>query len=309
MTKIAFFSTSSRPVKSLEEISKKYEICLVVSKTDRFIGRNKEKTPNEVKKFAIENNIPFFEIEKMDADTKLKLEQELRKANPDLAITFDFGFIVPKNLFDIPKHKFINIHFSLLPKHRGASAVQFAILNDDKEYGITYHQIDATLDTGDILYQSRYPLNENLNSEEAYKFLFDKSIFEINDLIADYVSGKILPKPQDHSKASYTYSVTNPKQTFIFKEDAIISKIDNERNLFRIVKAFNPWPKPQIKASLLLNLNQFKDLELKNSQNDPVIKINDANFKNNNIEITNITVLSGKNLNIKDFISGYLKKK
>ncbi len=309
MNKIAFFSTSSRPIKSLEELAKNFEICLIVTKSDRIIGRNKEKTPNEVKKFAIQHNIPLFEINKMDLDTKTRLEQTLTEIKPDMALTFDFGYIVPKNLFEIPKHKFINIHFSILPKYRGASAVQFAILNDEKEYGITYHLIDATLDTGDILYQSKFELNENHNSEEAYNFLFDKTKDEINKILNEYLAGKLILSPQDHTKAVYTYSKTNPKHTFIFKEDAIIHKITSERALFREIKAFNPWPKPEIKTSLLLSLNQFKNYDLKDKDVDPVLKINDSNFINNQIEITNVTIINGKSLDIKDFISGYLRKK
>ena len=84
MNKIAFFSTSSRPVKSLQELSSKFNICLVVTKSDRLIGKNKEKTPNEVKKFAVEHNIPVFEIDKMDSETKIKLEQKLTDAQNEL---------------------------------------------------------------------------------------------------------------------------------------------------------------------------------------------------------------------------------
>lgn len=308
MNKIAFFSTSSRPIKALKELSKKFDICLIVTKSDKIIGKNKEKTPNEVKKFSIENNIKLFEIEKFNTETKENLKQVLQNLAPELCLTFDFGYIVPKDLFDIPKFNFVNIHFSLLPKHRGASAVQFAILNDDKEYGITYHLIDATLDTGDILYQSKFSLDENLNSEEAYTFLFDKCSIEISEILKKYLENKLKPAPQDHSKATYTYSKTNPKHTFIFKEDAFINEVENERKLFRKIKAFNPWPKPQIKTSLMLKLTQFKDFKIKNPEHDPILKINNANYSNNQLQITEVTVLNGKTLNIKDFISGYLIK-
>jgi len=309
MNKIAFFSTSSRPIKSLEKLANKFDICLIVTKTDRVIGRNKEIASNEVKKFAIKNNISLLEIDKMDLETKSRLEKVLREKKPDVALTFDFGYIVPKSLFEIPKYKFVNIHFSLLPKYRGASAVQFAILNDEKEYGVTYHLIDATLDTGDILYQSKFPLNENHNSKEAYDFLFDKTSEEINGILEQYLKGSLFPYPQDPNEASYTYSKSNPKYTFIFKDDALIDKINTERNLFRKIKAFNPWPKPEIKTSLLFSLNQFKNYELKNIESDPMLKLNDADFIDNRLVITSITILNGKSLNIRDFISGYLKKK
>ncbi len=306
MTKIVFLSTSSRPLESLKKLKDTFDICLIVTKTDRSIGKSKKKVPNKIKTFAQENNIRLFEIEKMDSFTKDNLQNTFTKLNPDLAVTFDFGYIIPKNVLDIPSIVFINIHFSLLPKYRGASAVQFAILNDEKEYGITYHLIDANLDTGDILYQSKYNLDESLNSEEAYQYLFNKASVEIVEVINNYLSGKLTPTKQNSAEASYTYSNSKPKSTFIFKEDAFISEFKSERELYRQIKAYNPWPKPQVKASFFLKLNQFQRLELK--KDDPLVKINDANYQNNKIEITEVTILNGKTLVVKDFISGYFKK-
>jgi methionyl-tRNA formyltransferase len=309
MNKLAFFSTSSRPIKALEELSKNFDIKLIVTKTDKIIGRNKEKTPNDVKLFAIKNNIELFEIDKFNKESKFLLKETLEKLQVDLAVTFDFGFIVPKELFEIPKYKFINIHFSLLPKYRGASAVQFAILNDEKDYGITYHLIDATLDTGDILYQSVFPLDENFNSDQAYSNLFDKCSLEISKILNLYLEGSISPTPQNHSLATYTFSKTNPQHTFIFKEDAVLNNTSDERKLFRQIKAFNPWPKPQIETTNLIKLKQFSNYKLKENSLGLVLKINDANYRNGQIEITEITILNGKVLKIQDFISGYLIKK
>ncbi len=306
MNKIAFFSTSSRPIKSLEELSKNFVISLIVTKTDKIIGKAKSPVPNEIKKFALENNITLFEIEKFDSLKKEELFKLLNEIKPDLCLTFDFAFIVPKSLFDIPSKGFINTHFSLLPKHRGASAVQFAILNDDKDFGITYHLIDASLDTGDIIYQSKFSLDENLNSGQAYEFLFDKASKELSPILKKYIHNELDPLPQKHQEATYTYSITNPKQTFIFKEDAVIDAGDSERKIFRKVKAFNPWPLLRVELKELLRLKQFTNLSPKN-QNDVYVKINDARFINGCIEITQVTVENGKKLAIKDFISGYLK--
>ncbi len=93
MNKLAFFSTSSRPIKALEELSKNFDIKLIVTKTDKIIGRNKEKTPNDVKLFAIKNNIELFEIDKFNKESKFLLKETLEKLQVDLAVTFDFGFI------------------------------------------------------------------------------------------------------------------------------------------------------------------------------------------------------------------------
>ena len=306
MNKIAFFSTSSRPIKSLEELAKNFEITLIVTKNDKIIGKAKSPTPNEVKKFAIDKNITLFEIDKFDSIKKEELFRLLNEIKPDLCVTFDFGFIVPKSLFDIPSKGFINTHFSLLPKHRGASAVQFAILNDDKEFGITYHLIDASLDTGDIIYQSKFSLDENLNSGQAYEFLFNQASEEITTILKKYINNELHPLPQEHQGATYTYSKTNPKHTFIFKEDAVIEDGDSERKIFRKVKAFNPWPLLRVELKELLKLKQFSNLHPKN-QNEVYLKINDARFINGCLDITEVTVENGKKLTIKDFISGYLK--
>ena len=302
--KLAFFSTSSRPLKVLEKLNEKFEISLIVTKSDKQIGRNKNLISNEVKNFALRNNISLFEINKFDSEAKEKLVETLKNKNVDLALTIDFGFIVPKALFDIPKHGFVNTHFSLLPKHRGASAVQFAILNDDKDFGITYHLIDASLDTGEIIYQSRFPLDENLTSGQAYEYLFQKCSEEITDTISGYLAGLFKPQPQNNSEASYTYSTTNPKYTFIFKEDAVITSEDNERKVFRKIKAYNPWPLLRVEIKELLRFKQFSTLKPKKNE-EIYLKINNANFKNGLLEITEVTIENGKKLNIKEFINGY----
>ena len=308
MNKIAFFSTSSRPIKSLEELSKKFEVVCIVTKEDKIIGKNKIATPNEVKSFAIKNNIPFIELGKFNLEMREKVIQMISELKPDIALSFDFGFIIPKDLLSIPKFGFINTHFSLLPKHRGASAVQFAILNDDSEYGITYHLVDATLDTGDIIYQSKYPLDENLKSEEAYKFLFEVASRELPKVISRYILGELLPFPQDHALATYTYSKTNPKHTFIFKEDAILNPEKSERTIFREIKAFNPWPLLEANIPDLTHLKQFSNYVVKKGKENSKVKILDANYTNNQLTITEVTVIGGKRLKMNEFFNGYFDK-
>lgn len=308
MNKIAFFSTSSRPIKSLLELSKKFEIVLIVTKEDKVIGKNRTATPNEVKSFAIKNNIPFVELSKFNMEMREKVVQLISKLKPDVALSFDFGFIIPKDLLSLPKFGFINTHFSLLPKHRGASAVQFAILNDDSEFGITYHIVDATLDTGDIIYQSKYLLDENLKSDEAYSFLFEIASKELPDVLSKYLLGELIPLSQDHNLATYTYSKTNPKHTFIFKEDAILNPEKSEREIFREIKAFNPWPLLEANILDLLRLKQFSNYSVKKGKENNKIKILDANYANNQLIITEVTVVGGKRLKINEFLNGYFDK-
>jgi methionyl-tRNA formyltransferase len=309
MTKIALFSTSSRTIETAKVLKDNFKLDLIVTKTDKIVGRNKNPESNEIKKFAIENSIDFIEIEKFDLAKKEEVFEKMQEKEIELAVSFDFGFIIPEKLFNYPKYKFINIHFSLLPKHRGASAVQFAILGDEQEYGITYHYVSAKLDCGEILYQSVYPLNEGFNSAEAYEFLFKETSKEIVNVLKDIISEKLTPKQQNEDFSSITYSKTNPKHTFIFKEDAYSDLNEAERLLFRKIKAYNPWPILYTEIKNLSKLNQFKNLKLKkNVDENLIVKISDANFKNNHLEITELTPSGKKKTLIKEFINGFFEK-
>lgn len=308
MINIAIFTTSSRTIETLSAL--KDQLKLIVTKTDKVIGKNKFPTPNEAKKFAIENNIQYIEIEKLTKEKKLEIMQSLEKNKIELGLSFDFGYIIPEEIFNLPEYKFINIHFSLLPKHRGASAVQFAILEDDKEYGITYHLVSAKLDEGDTVFQAKFNLDESWNSGEAYEFLFHQTSKQIKNILKQYVEGKITPVSQNHNQATYTYSKTKPKYTFIFKEDAISNLKEEERVIFRKIKAYNPWPLLTVKISDLLNLKQFKNYRIKKGIKESlIIKIIDANYENEQLMITKLTPANGKKLNIKDFINGFFDKK
>ncbi len=309
MINIALLTTSSRTLQTAEILHKEFGLKLIVTKTDKIIGRSKTTEPNEIKKFAIENNISFIEIEKLNEEKKLEIYNSFIEKGINLGISFDFGFIIPENIFNLPEHKIINIHFSLLPKHRGASAVQFAILADDKEFGITYHLVAKKLDFGEIVYQTKYELDENLTAGEGYSFLFEKTAQEITNLIKEYLEGEKILTIQNENEATYTYSKTNPKYTFIFKEDAYTSLEEDERTIFRKIKAYNPWPLLYTEIKNLRNLTQFKKLKLKNHvDQNLIIKIINGNFVNNNVVITELTPANGKKTQIKDFINGYFEK-
>lgn len=310
MNNIALFTTSSRTIDTAKLLFEKFNLKLIVTKTDKIIGRNKIPEPNEVKKFALENNIEFVEIDKLDLIKREEILNKMVENKIELGISFDFGFIIPEKLFDFPKYKFVNIHFSLLPKHRGASAVQFAILADEKDYGITYHYISAKLDCGDILYQSIYKLNENLTSAEAYEYLFKKTTEEIEEVINNILEEKYSPIKQNEDFSSITYSKTNPKHTFIFKEDAYSDLSENERLLFRKIKAYNPWPILYTELKNVSKLNEFNGFKIKsNLDENTIIKISNANFENGTLKLTEITPSGKKKMNSKEFLNGYFEKK
>jgi len=205
----------------------------VICNPDELVGRKQILTPPPVKSFIIEHgtwNIKIFQPIKLDSSFKFQVSG----LKPDLAIVAAYGKILPKEILEIPKHGFINVHGSLLPKYRGASPIQAAILNGDKETGITIMKIDEEMDHGPILGKSEIRISKS----ETFESLSQKLAISGADLliktIPDYIYGKIKPIEQDHSKATYT--------KIIKKEDGKIDWSKSAGEIERMTRAFYPWP-------------------------------------------------------------------
>ncbi len=209
---------------------------------------------------------------------------------------------MPEELINTPKFKLINIHFSLLPKYRGASPVQQAILNGDETTGITYYIMDKGMDTGAILQQVEYKIPANLTAGELYQKLFVLAAQKLPQVVNDYVSQIITPLPQDNARATYTYSKTHPKNTFIYKEDAKIDWNAGAAQIERQTRAYNPWP---IAWTTLGDLKQVFHVKPDKNENLKV-KIFEATVEKNELNIKKIQVEGGKVLSWKEFTNGYL---
>ncbi len=229
--KIAFFGTSNRSIPILNALKANFELVLCITKEDSKAGRHQVLRENGVKTWAKSNNIPYICIQKLDNEGVFKVIGPLKSYAVDIGVVADFSLIIKQEIIDTPPFKLINIHFSLLPKYRGACPVQFAILNGDTKTGITFYLMDKNMDTGKILAQVEYTLIGSETSGELYKILFEIAAQKLPNVIKEYVSGKTTPLPQNdtqatldariaRSTATYTYSKTHPKNTFIYKEDA-----------------------------------------------------------------------------------------
>ena len=133
-----------------------------------------------------------------------KFISELRELKPDLIVVVAYGQILPQSILDLPKFGCLNVHTSLLPKYRGASPIQSAILNGETETGVTIMKMDAGLDTGEILSQTRTPILPEDNSQTLHDRLAQLGAELLVETIPDYVAGKISPKPQNNPKAQLT---------------------------------------------------------------------------------------------------------
>ena len=162
------------------------------------------------------------------------LIEKLEHLKPDLAVIAAYGKILPKEILDIPRFGFINVHPSLLPKYRGASPIQCAILNGDKETGVTIMKIDKKMDHGPILAYSKWLIANSDTYESLSKKLAKFGAELLVKTMSDYISGKIKPIEQEHEKATYT--------KIIKKEDGKIDWIKSAIEIERMTRGYYPWP-------------------------------------------------------------------
>ena len=160
--------------------------------------------------------------------------RRVKELNPDVIIIAAYGLILPKEILDIPQCGVLNVHASLLPKYRGASPIQAAILNGDKETGVTIMLVNERMDEGDILTQKTITINNNDNFEALYNKLSELGANLLLKTLPGYLSGQIKPKPQEDSEATYCQLITKDMGKIDWHKSAL--EIDRQ------IRAFTPWP-------------------------------------------------------------------
>ena len=208
--------------------------ALVITEQDKPAGRGLETRASAVSRVASELSLPVAKPATMVE--LLNSLHQLHSLNPlDLLVVAAYGKILPAELLDLPRLGAINVHASLLPKHRGASPIQATILQGDTETGISFMEMEPTLDTGAVLNVVRVPITPTETSSSLTETLAKAAADSIVDVLTRYVAGEISPQPQDDAEASYASRLA--------KEDGQVdlATIDS-MHLDRMVRAFNPWP-------------------------------------------------------------------
>ncbi len=233
--KILFLGTDWESVETLEALNddKRFDVIGIITQPDKEVGRKKISTPSKVKSFAQEHNIPVFHTEKK----KEKYKEALETFKPELIVCKAFGEIIPKFFLDEPLYKAVNVHFSLLPKYRGAVPIQKAILEGEKKTGITIMLMSEGLDEGDILEQFEEDIFDSDTNQSLRERLVKKSREVLPDVLEKWINGEIKPQKQDNSLATYCW------QKDISKENAEIDWENEEPEYIeRKVRAMIPWP-------------------------------------------------------------------
>ena len=210
-------------------VEEKYEIVCVVTQPDRPKGRGGKYEAPPTKLFAIENRLTVAQPENVDA-----FYEEACALAPDLFITVAFGGILKQRMLDVPKRGCINVHASLLPRYRGPSPMQQALLNGDNVTGITTMLTDKGIDTGDILLKQTLEIPPDMYFDELHDRMALLGADTLKKTIPLYLSGEIIPEKQDHTQAT--------KAPMLRKEISVIDFSQNADQIINKVRALNPWP-------------------------------------------------------------------
>ena len=228
--KIIFFGTSEIAKEILVFlVREKYDILAVLTQPDKKTGRDQKIKPGSVKEFSEINKIPVLQ----PYDLKEEMEK-IKDLTPDLIVVIAYGKIIPKEILEIPKFKSINIHPSLLPKFRGPSPIQNAILEGESETGVTIMLMDEKMDHGDILAQTKIQIGSDDTAETLAEKIIPLSSKLLLETIPLWIDNKITPKKQDDSKATYCQLVK--------REDGHIFWDSDAQNIYDRYRAFEPWP-------------------------------------------------------------------
>ncbi|MCR5236338.1 MAG: methionyl-tRNA formyltransferase [Lachnospiraceae bacterium] len=230
--KIIFMGTPDFAVNSLEAINDAgHEITLVVTQPDKPKGRSGALQMSDVKQCALKLGIPVYQPEKIKDPAAF---DKLKEYECELIVVAAFGQIIPEEILKFPKYGCINVHASLLPRLRGASPIQTAILEGDAETGVTIQQMGVGLDTGDILSQSRIPIDKDDTGGSLFDKLADLGAELVVKTIEDIGEGRIRPCPQDEDKASYAKKIDKSMGRIDWNMDAC--------EIERLIRALDPWP-------------------------------------------------------------------
>lgn len=203
---------------------------LVVSTQAKPSGRGLEIKETPVSLLAKQNSLNLIQVKGL----KKGLPPELKNAKAEFGLLAAFGRILPAELLNLYPYGIINVHPSLLPLYRGASPIQYALLDGAGQTGVSLIKLDEEVDHGPILEQRKIDLDQNITAEDLKKVLADLTIKMLLESVPDYLSGKTMLRPQDHSQATFTKLITKEDGRADFNLPA--QSLNNRR------RAFTPWP-------------------------------------------------------------------
>ena len=300
--KVIFMGTPIFASIILDELIKKYNVIMVVCQPDREKDRKGNIIYSPCKKLAIENNIQVFQ--------PLKIRDEYQKIldmNPDIIITAAYGQIIPDIVLNYPKYGAINVHGSLLPKLRGGAPIHHAIINGDKEIGVTIMYMDKRMDAGDIISQRAIPLTNDMNLDIAYEKLAIIGRDLLIETIPSIINGTNNRIHQDENEVTFGYNITKEDLEKINFDDTSMNVYNKIRGLSSVPGAYAIINNKRMKVySSTISDIKSKNLPgvIEDIRNDGIY----VNTKDYIIKLTDIKLEGKKRCPVHEFINGIKKE-
>ncbi len=230
--RIIFAGTPDFAARHLDALlSSRHTVVAAFTQPDRPAGRGNRLTPSPVKELALRHQVPVFQPASLRPEENQRLVAELKA---DVMVVVAYGLILPQAVLDMPPLGCINVHGSLLPRWRGAAPIQRSLWAGDAETGVTIMQMDAGLDTGDMLYKLSCPILAEDTSATLYDKLAELGPHGLLETLEQLASGTAVAQKQDDSQANYAQKLS--------KEEARLDWTLSAAQLERCIRAFNPWP-------------------------------------------------------------------
>ncbi len=230
--RIVFMGTPEFAVPCLKALlDARFDVVAVYSQPDRPAGRGRGMAPGPVKMLAAESEIAVVQPDTLRSATAAT---RLAQFAPDVIVVAAYGLLLPETVLDIPRHGCVNVHPSLLPRHRGPSPIPWAILEGDHVTGVSMMLMDAGMDTGPVLEQVEVPVSDDDTALELRDKLAALAASMLPCTLDRWAGGEIMPRAQDNTQATYSRLITKKDGEIDWKLTAV--------ELWRRVRAFHPWP-------------------------------------------------------------------
>ncbi|MFA5954519.1 MAG: methionyl-tRNA formyltransferase [Patescibacteria group bacterium] len=300
--RVVFAGTGTFAATVLQVLVTHANVVAVITQPSRRKDTNGKILPNPVTELAQRSNIAILDPERIRT-----IVSDLETIAPDVLIVADYGQIIPDTILNIPRKGALNLHPSLLPKYRGATPIESAILAGDNTTGVTLMVMDSEMDHGAIVAQTSNPLSANETAPELEaKLAFSAAKLLINNL-ENYLQDKIVAKEQNHNDATYTAMLT--------KESGFVSEKHTVLQVLRMHRALQPWPGIWSKVLLggkekrikFLNIKKWNGELAQQKINQLFHLENRLGFKLSDgaVQIVEAQIESGKPQTAKDLINGY----
>ena len=300
--RVIFMGTPDFATGTLEEIVKAgHEVVGVVTQPDKPKGRGKTMMPTPVKETALKYNLPVYQPRKVREPEFVEL---LRSLKPDVMVVAAFGQIITKEILEMPKYGCINVHASLLPAYRGAAPIQWAVINGDKESGVTIMQMDEGIDTGDMIEKAVVPIAEDETGGSLFDKLSHSGAKLCVKVLKDLEEGTAVGEKQPEES-------TTPYAKMIDKKMGEVDWKKSAKEIEQLIRGLNPWPSAYTKvhgktlklwkAKVLLETSQMKPGQIVKVTKDSLAVQTGQGM----LEIQELQLEGKKRMDTSSFLRGY----